>query len=414
MLYLLLPLVLLRLLWRSKSNIAYRQRIPERLGFVSQDSQRPVIWLHAVSVGETIAARPLIESILKDYPDYRLLVTTTTPTGSAQLKNLFSTRVAHVYFPYDLPDVIARFMRKMNPLMLIVMETEIWPNLYAACNKREVPLLMLNARLSEKSVVGYSKFKSLVSETLANVDVISVRSIMDAERFKRLGASEQQIKVLGNIKYDIKPNKQQIAISQQRQKEWGVERKVWVAASTHEGEDKDILMIYAQLLIQFPSLILILVPRHPERFDDVYEMCQALEKQDICTIRHSQVDTYANQNFNIILGDTMGIMQSWFASADVVFVGGSLVPTGGHNPLEAILFGVPVVSGKYMFNFEDMLSTLGDSGLLTLCENTTELKQNITKLLTESNKELLLKKSEEIMQQHRGVTARLIKLIGEY
>ncbi len=414
MLYLLLPLVLLRLLWRSKFNPAYRQRIPERLGFVSQDSQLPIIWLHAVSVGETIAARPLIELILKDYPDYRLLVTTTTPTGSEQLKTLFSTRVAHVYFPYDLPDVISRFMRKINPVMLIVMETEIWPNLYAACNKNEIPLLMLNARLSEKSVVGYSRFKAFVSETLANVDVISVRSTMDAERFKRLGASEHKIKVLGNIKYDIQPNKQQISIGQQRQKQWGVDRKVWIAASTHEGEDEEILMTYEKLLDQFPTLILVLVPRHPERFDDVYEMCQAIENKGIRTIRHSQVDTYANQNFNIILGDTMGIMQSWFAAADVVFVGGSLVPTGGHNPLEAILFGVPVVSGKYMFNFEDMLTTLGDSGLLTLSENTSELKQNIEALLSEPNKTLLLEKSKEIMQQHRGVTARLIKLIGEY
>lgn len=413
-LYLLLPLVLLRLIWRSKSNPAYRQRIPERLGFVSQDSQLPVIWLHAVSVGEIIAARPLIESILNNYPDYRLLVTTTTHTGSEQLKNLFSTRVAHVYFPYDLPDVISRFMKKMNPIMLIIMETEIWPNLYAACNSKEIPLFILNARLSEKSVKGYCKIKGLVSETLANVDVISVRSSIDAKRFKRLGASDQQIRVLGNIKYDIQVNKQQLAMSQQRQKQWGTKRKVWVAASTHEGEDKDILLIYTQLLKRFPKLILVLVPRHPERFDSVYDMCQELEEKGICTIRHSQVDTYANLNFNIILGDTMGIMQSWFATADVVFIGGSLVPTGGHNPLEAILFGVPVVSGKYMFNFEDMLDHLKDAGLLILNESISELQQNITQLLTESNKDLLLKKSKEIMQQHRGVTERLIELLDEY
>lgn len=414
LLYLLFPVALLRLLWRSKSNPAYRKRIPERLGFVSNDSDLSIIWLHAVSVGETIAARPLIESLLETYPDYRVLVTTTTPTGSEQVKTLFSNRVAHVYFPYDLPEIIYRFLQRIKPVMLIVMETEIWPNLFASCNKRDIPILILNARLSEKSAKGYARFKGLIAETLANVDAISVRSKADATRFKSLGASDQQLEVLGNIKYDVELNPQQLARSQQRQQQWGVDRKVWVAASTHEGEDEELIKVYKHLLKQFPNLILVLVPRHPERFDNVYAICKEYEAEGIRTLRHSQVDTYENQKFNIILGDTMGVMQSWFALADVVFVGGSLVPTGGHNPLEAILFGVPVVSGEHMFNFEDMLDELSDVGLLTICKTTDELKNKISSLLAKPNKQVLSKNAKQIMQQHSGVTARMIKLIGEF
>lgn len=421
--YLIFPFVILRLLWRSISSTAYRQRIPERLGLVTLDSEKPIIWLHAVSVGETIAAKPLIEALISQYPDHRILMTTTTPTGSDRVKSLFSDRVMHVYFPYDLPEIIYRFLKRIKPQILIVVETEIWPNLYAACNKREIPIVIVNARLSEKSTKSYLKIKGLVAETLSYVDTIAVRSKADASSFKMLGAIEERIQLVGNIKFDIELDKQQIEQGRQRKDMWGVERLVWVVASTHAGEDEEILLIYEKLLKSFPNLLLILVPRHPERFDSVYQLCLELNNKGIKTLRHSQQknqqnnhkNSYMNndnqQQVNIILGDSMGEMQSWFATADVVFIGGSLVKTGGHNPLEAIAQGVPVVSGQYMFNFEDIVAELRESKLLTICATSSDIEDNLSRLLEEDHADYK-QESQLIMQQLQGVTARLTDIVS--
>lgn len=413
-LYLIFPLVILRLYWRSRANPAYRQRISERLGLVKLECNKPCIWLHAVSVGETIATKPLIDALITQYPEHRILVTTTTPTGSERVKALFSERVAHVYFPYDLPEIIYRFLKRIKPQILIIVETEIWPNLYAVCHKRNIPLMIVNARLSPRSTQSYLKIRPLVAETLANVNLIAVRSKADSDSFKQLGALEDQIKIEGNIKFDLQLDKQQIKLGIQRRIEWGVNRPVWVAASTHAGEDVAILEIYITLLIQFPELILVLVPRHPERFDEVYQLCRKLEEQGIHTLRHSQLDKYTNQTTNIILGDSMGEMQSWFACADVVFIGGSLVKTGGHNPLEATAQGVPVVSGKYMFNFEDITTELTQADLLYICDTVEEIKKRISTLLftSRSVSNDFSEKAKKIMQQHKGVTARLMKHIS--
>lgn len=421
--YLIFPFVILRLLWRSISSTAYRQRIPERLGLVTLDSEKPIIWLHAVSVGEAIAAKPLIEALISQYPDHRILMTTTTPTGSDRVKSLFSDRVMHVYFPYDLPEIIYRFLKRIKPQILIVVETEIWPNLYAACNKREIPIVIVNARLSEKSTKSYLKIKGLVAETLSYVDTIAVRSKADASGFKILGAIEERIQLVGNIKFDIELDKQQIEQGRQRKDMWGVERLVWVVASTHAGEDEEILLIYEKLLKSFPNLLLILVPRHPERFDSVYQLCLELNNKGIKTLRHSQQknqqnnhkNSYMNndnqQQVNIILGDSMGEMQSWFATADVVFIGGSLVKTGGHNPLEAIAQGVPVVSGQYMFNFEDIVAELRESKLLTICATSSDIEDNLSRLLEEDHADYK-QESQLIMQQLQGVTARLTDIVS--
>ena len=412
--YLLFPFVILRLFWRGFSNPAYRQRISERLGLVKLDSKKPVIWIHAVSVGETIAAKPLVEALINRYPDHRILMTTTTPTGSDRVKSLFSNRVMHVYFPYDLPEIIYRFLKRVKPQMLIVVETEIWPNLYAACYKRRIPIVIVNARLSVQSTKSYTNINSLVGETLSYVNVIAVRSKADASSFQKLGADEKQIQLVGNIKFDIERDEQQIEQGRQRKKTWGNDRLVWVAASTHAGEDEAILSIYKSLLKDFYDMILVIVPRHPERFEHVYQLCKELEKEGIRTLRHSQqnddsvVDT---DNIRIILGDSMGEMQSWFATANVVFIGGSLVKTGGHNPLEAISQGVPVVSGQYMFNFEDIVAQLKDSKLLTICDTPSDIQDNIQRLLKENNAEFR-NESKLIMQQLRGVTARLMEIIS--
>lgn len=417
LLYLIFPFVIIRLFWRSRANPAYRQRISERLGFVAKDSDKPIIWLHAVSVGETIAAKPLIQALIVKYPDYRMLVTSTTPTGSDRVKALFldensngvSNRVAHLYFPYDLPEIVARFLKRIKPQALIVVETEIWPNLYAACQRKNIPITIVNARLSKQSTKAYSRIRPLVAETLARVELIAVRSKMDAESFKQLGATDKQIQIEGNIKYDFQLDPEQSKKGKLWREQWGTERKVWVAASTHAGEDEVLLAVYRSLLVSFPDLILVLVPRHPERFDKVFQLCDSFHKEGIKALRHSQLMGYHNQSFNIIVGDSMGEMQSWYAAANIVFIGGSLVATGGHNPLEATAMAVPVVSGQYMFNFEDIAPELSDAGLLFVTATIEELEIKIIELLESGLQQGFQQKAEAIMQLHSGVTARLLQ-----
>ncbi len=420
-LYVIFPFVLLKLLWRSRSNSCYRKRISERFGFVSikslSQSQLPVIWLHAVSVGEAIAAKPLVELLLEKYPAYQLLITTTTPTGSDRVTSMFGDRVSHVYFPYDLPDAIARFINTINPSLLIVMETEIWPNLYAKCQQLSIPILIANARLSEKSTKSYLKIRNLVKETLSRVSTIAVRSTTDAERFVKLGAKPEQIEIIGNIKFDVQLNQQQIAEGKQRQQDWGEHRPVWVAASTHKGEDEIILRLHQKLLKDFPDLLLIIVPRHPERFEEVHLLCMNIGMNKNEYLRHSLQTHYQNNNVSLILGDSMGELQSWYATANVVFIGGSLVNTGGHNPLEATALEVPVVSGKFMFNFDDIANQLTGEGLLTICEGEEELKNSLHKWLVQSfsmeYKNRFRNKASKFVQQHRGVTARLDYLVSK-
>ncbi len=412
LLYLIFPFVIFRLLWRSRANPAYRQRIAERIGFVKVDRDKPVIWVHAVSVGETIAAKPLIEALISRYPNHKILVTATTPTGSDTVKSLFGDRVAHVYFPYDLLEVVSRFIKRVKPKLLIVIETEIWPNLYAACHKNNIPLALVNARLSQRSTHKYMKIKPLVAETLGYIKLIAVRSSADKERFKTLGASDDQLSIAGNIKFDFEESKKQIEQGRKWRKQLQYNKQVWVVASTHAGEDEIILALYKSLQEQFPTLLLVLIPRHPERFDDVFQLCMTLDSENIKTVRHSQMDDYQNIQTNIILGDSMGEMQSWFATADVVFMGGSLVETGGHNPLEAIAQGIPVVSGPYMFNFDDIASQLSEEGLLSICKSESKVEEAVADLLKQQKNHFVFKKkAEDFMRQHRGVTARLIKLL---
>lgn len=410
LLYLIFPLVILRLLWRSRENPAYRKRIFERLGFVKRDSELPIIWVHAVSVGETIAAKPLIESLLTQYPNHRLLLTNTTPTGSKQARSLFADRVLHFYFPYDLPEILFRFLKRIEPQIVIIIETEIWPNLYAACYKRKIPIMIANARLSPRSTQSYLKIKSLVADTLGKVSLIAVRSTVDRGNFISLGADKDKTIVAGNIKFDLKKDEKQIKAGKQRRREWGGERLVLIAASTHKGEDEKLLKIHNNLLSIFPQLLLVIVPRHPERFDDVYQLC--CDDVHLITRRHSKMKNYIDtENLNIIVGDSMGEMQSWYATADVVFMGGSLVETGGHNPLEATIQGVPVVSGEYMFNFEDISAELINDELLFICKSLEQMEGKVTELLKSKNGKFV-HKANKVMQQHRGVTARLSEYIS--
>ena len=401
--YLLCPFILLRLYLRSRKSPAYKLNWQQRLGFIRCD-QTPRIWLHAVSVGETVAAKPLVESLLRQYPNHSILISNTTPTGSQTAKRLFGERVEHCYFPYDLPDVITRFLKRANPDMLIIMETEIWPNLLHHCGKRDIPVLIANARLSERSTKGYRKIRLLIESALSNVTTIACRSPQDAEHFRQLGAKDQQLMVSGNIKFDVL--EVNASAGQDSELSTAADSKILVAASTHQGEDEIILHIFKALKEAFPSLLLILAPRHPERFDDVYGLCQ---KTDFITQRRSET-LNLNNACDIILGDSLGEMSLWYSAADVVLMGGSLVDTGGHNPLEATAFGVPVVSGPQVFNFTDVFDVLCAANLAWVEIDEIALQTRITNLLNlpEDEQKSFKQHALEVLQQHHGATERIV------
>jgi len=419
-LYLLFPVILLRLFLKSRNNKQYRLRLKERLGWITTSSTpKNVIWLHVVSVGETIAAKPLIKRLLQDYPQHSLLITSTTPTGSATVKKLFAKRVLHSYFPYDLPHLIRRFIKQVKPQLVIIIETEIWPNLYAHCAQQHIPLLLVNARLSKKSTTQYLRFKTLISETLSYVEFIAVRSEEDKAHFLSLGASQEQIELMGNIKFDIAINHKLSIDAAKLKRQWGIQRPVWVAASTHAGEDVLLLTIFRQLKQHFPSLLLIIVPRHPERF---------VEVEQLLTTSNYQLQKRTDQlgfhkDTDIILGDSMGEMLLWYAAADVAFIGGSLVQTGGHNPLEATALGIPVISGPHTFNFNDIYPPLCEAKIAWVEQSTNAIQTRIKKCLINKNnhnKQPLAQpdsfklRCDNFMQLHQGVVSKLLKKIKKY
>ena len=413
LLYLLLPVILLRLLLKSHHNKAYRQRWNERFGWVKPAEKRKIICLHAVSVGEVMAVRPLLEALLREKPECCLWITTTTPTGSDTVKRLFADELStgiiqHSYMPYDLPGAVARFLKRVQPKLLLVMETELWPNLYVACARHSIPLLLLNARLSERSVRRYQKINGLVAETLRCTTNIMARSKQDAGRFQQLGVDPARLNVTGNIKFDITPDPvlaEQGAIMRQQ---LGT-RPVWCAGSTHQGEDEILLAAHNRLLQQFPDLLLILVPRHPERFAAVAELCHASGLR--VALRSQQ--KIVNSECAVLLGDTMGELLLWYATSDLAFIGGSLVPVGGHNPLEALAFGVPVLSGQYVHNFPDLYPQLTVIQSAKLVVSDDELYAAVQHWLLHENERLACGQAgQQFLQENRGVVERLMQAIN--
>ena len=357
LMYLLTPLFLGRLYWKGRKNPAYRQRILERFGWVKV-SPRPVIWLHAVSVGETMAAKPLVDSLLTQYPEIPVWFTSTTPTGSATVQRLWAGKVQHSYCPYDLPQALQRFLQRSQAYICIILETEIWPNLLAVCHKQQIPVFMANACLSERSFSGYQKVQTLVQTVLNTSQKIMTRSAADAQRFLRLGVLPEKIKVCGNLKFELTlPSHIQVTAQSFKTALQG--RKIWVAASTHAGEDELILAILQRLYAQSPEVLLILVPRHPERFATVAQLCAQTGLTWVSRSSHATIRPHTA----IVLGDTMGELLFWYAMADIALIGNSLIsPGGGHNPLEAAAFAVPIVTGAYTQNFVDMYPSLVAAG----------------------------------------------------
>ena len=350
LLYLLLPLVAGKLALRSVKQAAYRPHWQERFGFYRLPRQSGVIWLHCVSVGETRAAAPLIHALLEQYPERRLLLTHSSPSGRATSEALFGNRVQRAYLPYDLPFMVRRFLTHFQPDLGVLLETEIWFNLLAACQQRQIPVLLANARLSEKSARGYAKLGKLAQNALQSLHLIAAQTPNDAKRFQGLGA--KRVETMGNLKFDAMPPSGTAAAGNQLRRWFGEQRPVFLAASTREGEEALILDALAATPIA--DLLTVIVPRHPQRFAQVEAL---LKKRGLAYEKRSSLKDAVASRTQIILGDSMGEMYAYYASADLCLIGGSLLPFGGQNLIEAMRLGKPVLLGPHTYNFAQVSAT---------------------------------------------------------
>lgn len=387
------PFILLRLLWRSIRQKAYRQRIIERFAFYPPLENKQSVWIHAVSVGETHAAFPLIHFLVQQYPQFTILVTTTTPTGSAEILKQFGDHVLHYYTPYDLPRVVNRFLKKMSPRLCIIMETELWPNLLHYTHKKNIPILLANARLSERSFKGYQRIRGLMREMLNCFTTIAAQSAEDGERFLKSGLNKNKLLITGNIKFDASIPANLIENAQALRAHWQ-QRPTWIAASTHEGEEEMILRAHKKILHAFPNALLILVPRHPERFNKVANLCRI----NFSVARRNE-NQLPDEHTQIYLGDTMGELRLLYASSDVAFMGGSLIPIGGHNPIEPALLSLPIINGPYFHNFKMITTQIEQAGGLKIIHTAEELADLVILLLKEPD-----------LRQHYGDNAKKVCL----
>lgn len=410
LLYLIQPLVWFRLLWRSRKAPDYRKRWLERYGFCKNKVKSGGILVHAVSVGETLAAIPLIKTLQKQYPQLPITVTTMTPTGSKQVKTLLKDSVSHVYLPYDLPCSIHRFLKAVKPKLVIIMETELWPNLISQCHNKKIPLIIANARLSERSANRYHKLGKAISKLLTKISTVAAQNEQDGERFLSLGLPKEHLTVTGSIKFDIElTDKQSLA---QLKQQWQLNRPVLIAASTHSGEDEIILSAFQRLLKNHSNLLLILVPRHPERFKTVEEL---ISDNKLNYIKRStkQIPTEQTQ---VILGDTMGELLELYGLANIAFVGGSLIEHGGHNPLEPALHHIPIISGKYFFNFKVICEQLIEANGMLICDSTADsLYSTVNSLLNDDNRcQQMGENAYQVLKRNQGALNRLLKVIHHY
>ncbi|POA53409.1 MULTISPECIES: lipid IV(A) 3-deoxy-D-manno-octulosonic acid transferase [unclassified Pseudomonas] len=406
--YLGLPLVAIRLWLRSRKAPAYAKRIGERFSLGLPAMQPGGIWVHAVSVGESIAAAPMIRGLLARHPQLPITVTCMTPTGSERIRALFADepRIQHCYLPYDLPCAAARFLERVQPRLAVIMETELWPNHIDQCARRGIPVALANARLSARSAKGYGRFAGLTAPMLAQMSLFAVQTRAEAERFRQLGARAETVEVTGSIKFDLNIDPQLPERAAELRRQWqAMERPVWIAASTHEGEDAVVLEAHRQLLASYPNALLILVPRHPERFDSVFELCR---QQELATVRRSSGEPVTPAT-SVLLGDTMGELLFLYALADSAFVGGSLVANGGHNLLEPAALAKPVISGPHLFNFLEIAAMLREAGALQEVDDAQGLAvvvQSLFELPQDARK--MGEAGLAVMRSNQGALQRLL------
>ena len=358
-------------------------------------------------MGETIAAVPLIKALHARYPSLPIVVTTMTPTGAAQVKTLLGDITTHLYIPYDLPGAVERFLNTTQPILSVTMETELWPNMFAACRRKNIPICLMNARLSEKSAAGYARIASLTREMLQSIKVIAAHGKVDAARFVALGAPVERVIVTGNIKFDITIAEQMIEKGNRLRAALGSDRFVWIAASTHEVEEEIILAAHKKLLQLDPQALLILVPRHPDRFDTVAKLVE----QSFIVERRSQSQACKPETA-VYLGDTMGELLVLYSVADVAFVGGSLIPRGGHNMLEPGVLGKPILTGPHLFNFKEISELFISANALTRVSDADALAKQLAVCLQKPDERLASgERARQVVLNNRGALARQLEII---
>ena len=404
LLYLLLPYAVFHLLWRGRRQPGYLRHIGERFGRYGSKPDQPVIWLHAVSVGETRAAVPLVQRLRERYPGHRILITHMTPTGRETGEQLFGGSVLRCYLPYDYPFAVRRFLRHFRPEVGLLMETELWFNLVDACKEGGVPLLLVNARLSEKSARRYRRFSGLTRAALGQLAAVAAQTGEDARRLEELGALSPA--VMGNLKFDCSPSESMLRLGSELRARFGADRPLFLAASTREGEEE--LILDAVRGAQVPGLLTVIVPRHPQRFDAVAKL---LEQRGIPYRRRSSGQAVEPQ-IEAVLGDSMGEMFAYYAACDVAFIGGSLLPYGGQNLIEACAVGRPVLIGPHTYNFAEASRLALQAGAALRVANGEALAAALNRLFRdEAAREAMSKAGLAFSRDHRGATERVMSLI---
>jgi 3-deoxy-D-manno-octulosonic-acid transferase len=415
LLNLAIPFGLVSLILRGFKNPQYWSRWSERFGFANLEVKQNApfdLWLHAVSVGEVRAAAPLIKRLLREQPNCNILVTTTTPTGSAMVKMMLKETVSHCYFPYDLAWSMNKFVASVRAKTVLIMETEIWPNMIESVRRSGATLVYTNVRLSERSYSSYAKFPRLVKHTLSMVDHFAVQGKLDRKHLELLGVDSAKISETGSIKFDVNipPSLRESAEVMRRQ--LGPDRLIWIAGSTREGEEGIILSVYKSLKEVFPTLLLVLVPRHPERFD---YMARKIQRRGLKCVRRTEDVPELETDVDVFLGDTMGELSLMYASSDVAFVGGSLEPLGGQNILEPCALGVPVVFGPHMFNFPDISRWTIKEGAGRMVEDEQGLKEAVSELLANpSLRDEMGSKGVAFIEAHKGALEKNYNLIESF
>ena len=402
------PWAFLAVLWRAVRDAGYREGLGERFGFGPRSETAEVIWVHAVSLGEMTAAAPLVRALRSRYPKNELILTTATPTGRARARSLYGENVNVRFLPYDMPDAVSRFLERIRPRLAILMETELWPNLLHGCARRGVPVVLASARLSPRSVARYRRFGGLFREIFSAISLVAAQTQADAERFRAIGANSNQVRVIGNIKFDLQADAQVTEKAGELRSIFGGSRPVWVAGSTHEHEEEQVLAAHAQLRTERPDALLLLAPRHPARFQAVADL---LRRQELNFVRHS-TGAPPPQATPVVLVDTVGDLAALYAAADVAFVGGSLVPVGGHNLLEPAALGVPVITGPSYANARDIARLLIDEGAAMQVANALELSQALRMLFGNAEQRRRMGNiGRYSVESNRGSVQRLLALI---
>ena len=393
--------------WRGRHAPGHRARLGERLG-LGEFLPAPAIWIHAVSVGEMQAAAPLVRTLLERYPQHPVVITTVTPTGADRARQLFGDAVQLRYVPVDLPGSVRRFFDRVRPRLALILETELWPNLYAECGRRGVPLVLASARISPRSVGRYRRLVPLFRQTLSHGIVIAAQSARDAERFLSIGAAPERTHVTGNIKFDFEPSPETAEQGSRWRRDNASQRPVWVAGSTHEGEESMVLDAHRRVREQFPDALLLLVPRHPPRFGAVREL---LLRRGESFVTRSSGESIGPE-VAVMLGDSMGDLTGFYAAADVAFVGGSLVPVGGHNLLEPAAVGKPVLIGPHCFNDESAMRLLVEAGAASIVNDSVQLADRLVELISQPQQRAAMGDAgRRVVDENRGALDRLLRLV---